>query len=32
MDVRYEVTCFWLFVELCAKVVGATSSDGFSVY
>jgi len=27
---RHDVTHFWLLVE-CAKVVGATSSDGFLV-
>jgi len=33
MDAHYDVTYFWLFVEFfaCAKVVGATSSEGFLV-
>jgi len=30
VDARYAVTYFWL-LNLCAKVFGATSSEGFLV-
>jgi len=31
LDARHDVTYFWLLSSLCAKVVGATSSDGFLI-
>ena len=29
IDVRFDMTHFWLFVDFCAKVVDAPSNEGF---